>query len=132
MPGGCQIGARKIDMHLKGLEALGVHFNVEHGFLKATTPDGLHGAEIILDFPSVGATENLLMAAVCADGITRIENAAREPEIEDLASMLCSMGAHVSGAGTSTIEVEGVPFARLHPCEHTTCCLLYTSPSPRD
>lgn len=121
MPGGCQIGARKIDMHLKGLEALGVHFNVEHGFLKATTPDGLHGAEIFLDFPSVGATENLLMAAVCADGTTRIENAAREPEIEDLAAMLQSMGARVSGAGTSTIEVEGVPFAHLHPCEHTTC-----------
>ncbi len=120
MPGGCQIGARKIDMHLVGLEALGVEFDVAHGVLEARTPHGLHGAAVTLEFPSVGATENLLMAAVVAEGATVIENAAREPEIEDLAAMLCSMGAKVSGAGTSIIEVEGVPLESLRPCEHTT------------
>ena len=120
MPGGCQIGARKIDMHLVGLEALGVHFDVDHGFLEATTPKGLRGASVMLEFPSVGATENLLMAAVVAEGRTLVENAAREPEIEDLARMLSAMGARVQGAGTSTIEVEGVPLSSLHPCEHTT------------
>ena len=119
MPGGCQIGARKIDMHLVGLEALGVHFDVDHGVLHATTPDGLHGAHVYLEFPSVGATENMLMAAVTAEGHTAIENAACEPEIEDLANMLNAMGAKVSGAGTSLIEVEGVPLACLHPCDHT-------------
>ncbi|MDD7369904.1 MAG: UDP-N-acetylglucosamine 1-carboxyvinyltransferase [Berryella intestinalis] len=121
MPGGCQIGARKIDMHLKGLEALGVEFVTEHGFLKATTPRGLHGAHVVLDFPSVGATENLLMAAVTAEGVTQIENAAREPEIVDLATMLNEMGARVSGAGSSLIEIEGVPLSSMHPCEHATC-----------
>ena len=120
MPGGCQIGARKIDMHLVGLEALGVEFDVAHGVLEARTPRGLHGAAVTLEFPSVGATENLLMAAVVAEGATVIENAACEPEIEDLAAMLCSMGAKVSGAGTSIIEVEGVPLESLRPCEHTT------------
>lgn len=120
MPGGCQIGARKIDMHLVGLEALGVQFAVDHGFLEATTPHGLTGAHVVLDFPSVGATENLLMAAVAAKGITTVENAAREPEIVDLANMLNAMGARVSGAGSSLIEVEGVPVESLHPCEHTT------------
>ena len=115
MPGGCQIGARKIDMHLVGLEALGVRFDVA----VATTPDGLHGAHVYLEFPSVGATENMLMAAVTAEGHTAIENAACEPEIEDLANMLNAMGAKVSGAGTSLIEVEGVPLACLHPCDHT-------------
>lgn len=120
MPGGCQIGARKIDMHLVGLEALGVTFTVDHGILLAHTPNGLHGTHVMLEFPSVGATENLLMAAVVAEGTTYIENAACEPEIEDLANMLVSMGAHVSGAGTSTIEVHGVSLDDLHPCEHTT------------
>lgn len=120
MPGGCQIGARKIDMHLVGLEALGVVFNIEHGVLVAKTPNGLHGGSVMLDFPSVGATENLLMAAVVAEGTSVIENAAREPEIEDLANMLNAMGARVSGAGSSIIEVEGVPLESLHPCEHTT------------
>ena len=119
MPGGCQIGARKIDMHLVGLEALGVHFEVDHGVLHATTPDGLHAAHVTLEFPSVGATENMLMAAVTAKGHTAIENAACEPEIEDLANMLNAMGAKVAGAGTSLIEVEGVPLSALHPCEHT-------------
>ena len=119
MPGGCQIGARKIDMHLVGLEALGVHFDVDHGVLHAFTPDGLHGAHVYLEFPSVGATENMLMAAVTAEGHTAIENAACEPEIEDLANMLNAMGAKVSGAGTSLIEVEGVALEALHPCDHT-------------
>ena len=120
MPGGCQIGARKIDMHLLGLEKLGVHFQVEHGNLQARTQNGLHGAYITLDFPSVGATENTLMASVVAQGETIIDNAAREPEIVDLCTMLCSMGAHISGAGTSTITIEGVPLERMHACEHTT------------
>ena len=120
MPGGCQIGARPIDMHLIGLESLGVQVEMKHGFLHATTPHGLHGADVVLDFPSVGATENMLMVAVVAKGHTIIENAAREPEISDLADMLCQMGARVSGAGTSIIEVEGVTLDDLHPCEHTT------------
>ena len=120
MPGGCQIGARKIDMHLVGLEALGVAFDVDHGVLAATTPNGLRGTHVYLEFPSVGATENMLMAAVTAEGHTAIENAACEPEIEDLANMLNAMGARVAGAGTSLIEIEGVPLSTLHPCEHTT------------
>ncbi|MBE6466493.1 UDP-N-acetylglucosamine 1-carboxyvinyltransferase [Denitrobacterium detoxificans] len=120
MPGGCQIGARKIDMHLVGLEQLGVHFEVEHGYLVATTPEGLHGGSIVLDFPSVGATENTMMAAVVAEGETTIDNAACEPEIEDLANMLNAMGAKVSGAGTSVITITGVPLSSMHPCEHTT------------
>lgn len=121
MPGGCQIGARKIDMHIVGLKHLGVCFEIEHGFIKATTPNGLHGAHVALDFPSVGATENLAMAAVVAEGTTVIDNAAREPEIADLCSMLCDMGARIRGAGSSTIEIEGVPLESLNPCEHTTC-----------
>lgn len=120
MPGGCQIGARKIDMHLVGLEALGVEFDVDHGVLVAHTPNGLRGTHVMLEFPSVGATENLLMAAVVAEGTTFIENAACEPEIEDLANMLNAMGAQVTGAGTSQIEVVGVPLSAMHPCEHTT------------
>ncbi len=120
MPGGCQIGARKIDMHLVGLESLGVEFTVDHGILVADAPSGLHGARVLLEFPSVGATENLLMAAVVADGQTTIENAAREPEIEDLSAMLESMGAHIEGAGTSKISIEGVSLDQMHPCEHTT------------
>lgn len=120
MPGGCQIGARKIDMHLVGLEALGVEFTVDHGFLNAETPEGLHGAHVVLDFPSVGATENLLMAAVVADGLTTLENAAREPEIVDLANMLVSMGARIKGAGSSFLEIEGCSLDEFHPCEHTT------------
>ena len=120
MPGGCQIGARKIDMHLVGLEALGVKFVVDHGFLEATTPKGLTGAHVMLDFPSVGATENLLMAAVVAKGTTTIENAAREPEIVDLVNMLNAMGAHIQGGGSSSLEIEGVSLESLHPCEHTT------------
>lgn len=120
MPGGCQIGARKIDMHLVGLESLGVEFEVDHGTLIASTPHGLHGANVTLEFPSVGATENMLMAAVVAEGETVIENAAREPEIADLCEMLNSMGARVEGHGSSSIRVEGVPLGDMHPCEHTT------------
>ena len=108
MPGGCQIGSRKLDMHISGLEALGVEFEVEHGFIDASIPHGLRGAPVILDFPSVGATENLMMAAVRAQGKTTIDNAAREPEIVDLADFLIEMGALISGAGTPTIEIEGV------------------------
>lgn len=120
MPGGCQIGARKIDMHLVGLEALGVEFDIDHGILVARTPNGLRGTHVMLEFPSVGATENLLMAAVVAQGDTVIENAACEPEIEDLANMLNAMGAQVSGAGTSCIEIRGVALSDMCPCEHTT------------
>ena len=120
MPGGCQIGARKIDMHLRGLEALGVEFSIDHGYLMAEAKQGLRGNHVVLDFPSVGATENLLMASVVAEGKTVIANAAREPEIVDLATMLNEMGARVSDAGTSIITVEGVSTADLHPCEHAT------------
>lgn len=120
MPGGCQIGARKIDMHLFGLRQMGVTFDVRHGYLNASIPKKLHGASIRLDFASVGATENILMASVCAEGITIIDNAAREPEIVDLCNFLNEMGAKINGAGTSVIEVEGVPASSMHGCEHTT------------
>ena len=116
MPGGCNIGARKIDMHMMGLEAIGVHFEVKHGNIHATTPSGLHGTTVSLDFASVGATENLMMGAVFAQGVTRIENAAREPEIVDLANMLNEMGAHITGAGSPSIDIEGV--RELHPVTH--------------
>ena len=107
MPGGDDFGARPIDMHLAGLEQLGAHFELEHGDIKGST-DGLRGAEIVLDYPSVGATENLLMAAVLAEGHTVIMNAAREPEIADLAAMLNRMGAQVVGAGSPRIDIDGV------------------------
>src|SRR5919108_4897478 len=107
MPGGCNIGSRKIDLHIRGLERMGATFTSEHGYLVAEA-DGLRGAYLSLDFPSVGATENLLMAAVAARGTTVIENAAREPEIVDLARFLSSMGARISGAGSPTVEIEGV------------------------
>ena len=116
MPGGCNIGARKIDMHILGLEALGVHFDVSHGNIHATAPNGIIGAEVVLDFASVGATENLMMASVYAKGTTTIENAAREPEIVDLATMLNEMGAKITGAGTPAIQIEGV--SELHPVVH--------------
>ncbi|HEY1330469.1 MAG TPA: UDP-N-acetylglucosamine 1-carboxyvinyltransferase [Actinomycetota bacterium] len=106
MPGGCNIGSRKIDLHLKGFERMGVEFSYEHGYLNAKAPS-LHGAVVSLDFPSVGATENILMAAVGAAGTTVIENAAREPEIQDLARMLSEMGAKIDGAGTTAIEIQG-------------------------
>ncbi|MDR3307406.1 MAG: UDP-N-acetylglucosamine 1-carboxyvinyltransferase [Coriobacteriales bacterium] len=108
MPGGDQIGERKLDMHIQGLEALGVKFAVDHGYINASAPQGLKGASVSLGFPSVGATENLMLAAVKACGTTTIDNAAREPEIVDLANCLVCMGAHIEGAGTSVIEIEGV------------------------
>ena len=97
---------------------MGAEISGEHGFIVATAPGGLQGAKIWLDFPSVGATENLVMAAVLAKGITEIDNAAREPEIVDICAMLTSMGASISGAGTSKIEIEGVP--DLRPVTHRT------------
>lgn len=118
MPGGCQIGARKLDMHITSLEALGVEFEMDHGYIEASTPNGLHGAEVLLDFPSVGATENLTMGAVCAAGTTIIRNAACEPEIVDLCDFLNEMGADISGAGTPNIVINGV--AELHPTHHVT------------
>ena len=114
MPGGCNIGSRSIDLHTRGLERMGVHFEFEHGYLEAT--GDLQGTVFSLDFPSVGATENLLMAAVGARGTTVIENAAREPEIVDLAAFLQAMGARIGGAGTPTIEIEGVD--RFEPVRH--------------
>lgn len=120
MPGGCNIGARSIDQHLAGLAALGVDVTNDHGNIIAVAPNGLVGTDVILDFPSVGATENVMMAAVVARGHTSIENAAREPEIVDLANMLISMGADISGAGTPLIEINGVESSQLHACDHTT------------
>lgn len=117
LPGGDNIGSRGLDLHIAGLERLGATVESEHGYLIARAPRGLAGATIVLDFPSVGATENILMAAVLADGRSVIDNAAREPEIVDVADMLQQMGAKVGGAGTSTIEVEGVP--GLAPARHT-------------
>ncbi len=117
MPGGCRIGSRKLDMHIAALEALGVEFESEHGYINANVPGKLHGADVTLDFPSVGATENLMMAAVKAEGTTTIENAAREPEICDLANFLNEMGANIKGMGSPVITVEGVN--ELHSTDHT-------------
>ncbi len=114
MPGGDNIGSRKLDMHFRGLEQMGVELDVVHGFIEART-NRLSGARVMLEFPSVGATENLLTAAVLAKGETVIENAAREPEITDLADMLNRMGAEIHGAGTSTLVVDGVE--SLQPVE---------------
>jgi UDP-N-acetylglucosamine 1-carboxyvinyltransferase len=116
MPGGDNIGSRKLDMHFRGLESMGAELQVVHGFIEARC-HALCGARVVLEFPSVGATENLLTAAVVAKGETIIENAAREPEISDLAAFLNRMGGQVRGAGTSTIEVEGVE--ELSPVEST-------------
>lgn len=115
MPGGDDFGSRPIDMHLRGFEALGATIDVRHGDIEARS-DRLRGARIALEYPSVGATENLLMAAVLAKGTTIIENAAREPEIADVAAMLTAMGAQINGAGTSVVEIEGVD--ALRPTEH--------------
>lgn len=116
MPGGDNIGSRKLDMHFAGLERMGATLTIEHGFVVAHAPT-LHGAPIWLDFPSVGATENLLMAAVLAKGATSIDNAAREPEIVDLCNLLVKMGAHIGGIGSSTLQIEGVD--TLHPTIHS-------------
>jgi UDP-N-acetylglucosamine 1-carboxyvinyltransferase len=117
MPGGDEIGSRPIDLHVTGLRAMGAEIGSEHGFLVAQT-SGLRGAAITLDYPSVGATENLMMAAVRARGTTVIDNAAREPEIADIAGFLQGMGARIGGAGTSTVEIQGV--SELDPVEHMT------------
>src|SRR5680860_1120355 len=116
MPGGCNLGPRKIDFHLRGLEQLGAVVTSDHGFVEAAAAK-LVGASIVLEYPSVGATENLLMASVLAEGVTVIDNAAREPEIVDLGKFLVSMGADVQGAGTPQIIVRGV--AGMQPAEHT-------------
>jgi len=117
LPGGCAIGTRPIDIHLNGLEKLGVKFSIENGFVSADVKKNLTGAHIKLSFPSVGATENIMMAASKAKGETIIENAAREPEIEDLAKCLNKMGAKIAGAGTTKIIIEGVK--KLSKSEHT-------------
>jgi UDP-N-acetylglucosamine 1-carboxyvinyltransferase len=114
-PGGCAIGARPIDLHLKGFEALGATIEQTHGYIEATAVK-LRGAKIYLDLPSVGATENLMMAATLAEGTTVIENAAKEPEIDDLAKALNAMGAKVQGAGSDIIQIDGV--ASLHGVNH--------------
>ena len=109
LPGGCAIGTRPIDLHLKGFEALGAQVDITQGAIHASAPNGLKGANIYFDFPSVGATENVMMAASCAEGQTILENPAMEPEIVDLANYLNVMGAHIRGAGTNRIKIDGVP-----------------------
>ena len=109
LPGGCAIGSRPIDLHLKAFEALGCEIEITDDYVRAVAPEGLKGNQIYLDFPSVGATENVIMAASMAEGKTIIENAAEEPEIVDLATYLNSMGANIKGAGTNVIRIEGVP-----------------------
>jgi UDP-N-acetylglucosamine 1-carboxyvinyltransferase len=119
LPGGCAIGSRPVDQHIKGLHAMGAEINVEHGYMVATLQKGrsrLHGARITTDMVTVTGTENFLMAAALAEGETVLENAAQEPEIADLAEMLIAMGAKIEGHGTSRIRIQGVE--RLHGCEH--------------
>ncbi len=116
LPGGCKIGTRPIDLHIKGFKALNAKVKTDHGNVEAISNNELKGAHIYLDFPSVGATENILMASVFAEGTTIIENAAQEPEITDLASFLNKMGAKITGAGTSTIKIKGV--SSLHGKTH--------------
>ena len=118
LPGGCAIGARPVDQHLKGLEAMGANIVIEHGYVKATAPEGkLKGARVVMDMVTVGGTENLLMAATLAEGTTVLENCAMEPEVVDLANCLVKMGAKIQGIGTPTMTVEGV--AELHGAEHS-------------
>ena len=119
LPGGCAIGARPVDLHIKGLQEMGAQIKLDDGYIKATAigPGRLHGGNIIMDKVSVTGTENLMMAATLADGVTIIENAALEPEVVDLADCLNKMGAKVKGAGTKRIEIEGVK--KLHGCEHS-------------
>ncbi len=118
LPGGDAIGSRGLDFHIKGLEALGANAHIEHGYVIAQAPSGLNGAAIDLDFPSVGATENIMTAAVLAKGITTIDNAAREPDLVDLGEFLISMGAHIQGLGTPLITITGVE--SLQPTTHAT------------
>ncbi|MEM8729827.1 MAG: UDP-N-acetylglucosamine 1-carboxyvinyltransferase, partial [Pseudomonadota bacterium] len=117
LPGGCAIGARPVDLHLKAFEAMGAELDLRDGYVHAKAPGGLKGAEIVFPFVSVGATENALMAATLAKGTTVLNNAAREPEIVDLARCLRSMGARIAGEGTSIITIEGVD--RLGGATHT-------------
>ncbi|ELW82595.1 MULTISPECIES: UDP-N-acetylglucosamine 1-carboxyvinyltransferase [Acinetobacter calcoaceticus/baumannii complex] len=116
LPGGCAIGSRPVDQHLKALEALGAHIEVENGYVHATVDGRLKGGEVVFDMVTVGGTENILMAAALADGVTTIRNAAREPEITDLAQMLIKMGAKIEGIDTDTLVVTGVE--SLHGCEY--------------
>ena len=117
LPGGCAIGARPVDLHLKGFEGLGTEITIEHGYVYGKVKDGkLKGNKIILDFPSVGATENIIMAAVKAEGVTIIENVAREPEIDDLCHFLNKMGAKIEGIGEGKLTITGVK--KLYPCEY--------------
>ena len=116
LPGGCAIGARPIDQHLSGLQLLGAQISQEHGYVEAAAPNGLKGTRIVFDRITVTGTEDILMAAVLAHGETVIENAAREPEVVDLANLLLKMGAKITGAGTSVIHIEGI--AKLHGAEH--------------
>jgi UDP-N-acetylglucosamine 1-carboxyvinyltransferase len=118
LPGGDAIGSRGLDFHIKGLELLGAQAHIEHGYVIANADKGLVGASVDLDFPSVGATENIMTAAVLARGVTTIENAAREPDIVDLGEFLISMGAKIEGLGTSVISITGVE--KLSPTDHTT------------
>lgn len=118
LPGGCAIGARPVDLHVKGLQEMGAQFELADGYIRSTIPGGrLHGANIMMDKVSVTGTENLMMAAALAEGTTVIENAAREPEIVDLAQCLRAMGANITGDGSDKITIEGVP--TLHSCEHS-------------
>lgn len=119
LPGGCAIGERKVDFHIRGLEALGANIKIENGYVHAKAKK-LTGTDIYLDIPSVGATENIMLASVLAEGSTRIQNAAQEPEIIDLANFLNAMGADISGAGTSEIVINGVKQNQLKPIEYTT------------
>lgn len=116
LPGGCAIGARPVDLHLRGMERMGATFELTEGYIKGYCPEGLKGAHITLDFPTVGGTENLIMAACLAEGTTILENAAREPEVEDLANFLNAMGAKITGHGTSVITIEGV--SSLKGCDY--------------
>src|SRR3954451_21959959 len=117
LPGGCAIGTRPVDLHIKGLQQLGAEIELSEGYIEARAPNGLRGAEFVFPFVSVGATENLLMAATLAEGETRLINAAREPEIIDLAHCLVAMGARIEGIGTDRLTVHGVP--SLHGARHT-------------
>lgn len=119
LPGGCKIGERRVNFHIKGLEALGCECHIKDGYVHAKT-NNLHGNCVCFDIPSVGATENVMMAAVLADGVTTIQNAAQEPEIVDLANFLKAMGAKIEGAGTGEINIQGVKQNELKGCEYTT------------
>ena len=116
LPGGCAIGARPIDQHLKGLERLGAHIEIDHGYVNATAPNGLVGAEVVFDMPTVTGTENLMLAGALAQGTTVLRNAAREPEINDLAAALRTMGVEISGSGTERLVIQGSP--QLRPAVH--------------